>query len=301
MSVIEGRAIVAAMNSAVHPRHVNAGYAPRVVDALLELGLSLPGPMPVLGLAGVQGTGKTTLSRQIAGAARSRGLDAVAISIDDVYLTHAERRVLARQTHPLLATRGPPGSHDVGLACAALDALAAAGPSTITALPGFDKIADERLPPSQWRSHRGRPDLVVFEGWFLCTPPEDAQALREPINRLEREEDRDGRWRTWCNTALAGYAPLWQRLDHLVFLQPPGFEVVREWRWQQECSLQADNPGRRTMDHAAVMRFIEFFERTSRRALHSLPGLAGTRIRIDARRQLLDPSELPGNPSSSAG
>ena len=37
------------------------------------------------------------------------------LSLDDLYLPKAERLRLARDVHPLLATRGVPGTHDVAL------------------------------------------------------------------------------------------------------------------------------------------------------------------------------------------
>lgn len=272
------------MTAPVHPHRVK-GYDTALVEAVLQLAFALPGPTPVLGLAGLQGTGKSTLAGQLVRAAQAQGRNAVAMSIDDVYLTHAERQALARGVHPLLATRGPPGTHDVAMACAHLDALRALAPGAGLGLPDFDKIADERLPEAAWTRCHGPVDLVVLEGWFLKTPPEPEAALDDPINALERDQDTDGRWRRYCNAALAGYAPLWSRIDHLVFLQPPGFEVVQDWRWQQELDLQARHPGRRAMDHAQVMAFIEFFERVSRQALRTLPGLADTVIRVDAGRQ----------------
>lgn len=283
------------MTPPAHPRETN-GYDAEFVEALLRLARGLPGPTPVLGLAGVQGTGKSTLAAQLVRAARQQGCNAVAMSIDDVYLTHAQRQQLARDVHPLLATRGPPGTHDVAMACAHIDALRALAPGRELAMPAFDKIADERLPDDAWPRCRGPVGLVVLEGWFLKTPPEAAGMLAEPINALERERDAEGLWRRFCNRALADYAPLWGRIDHLVFLQPPGFEVVRQWRWQQERDLQARHPGRRAMDHAQVMAFIEFFERVSRQALRTLPALADTVVGIDAKRRPLSPPQ----PSSAA-
>lgn len=272
------------MTPPVHPQPPNR-HGEALVQALLQLAWSLPGPTPVLGLAGVQGTGKSTLAGQLVQAAKAQGRNAVAMSIDDVYLTHSQRQQLAREAHPLLATRGPPGTHDVAMACTHIDALRALAPGAELGLPQFDKIADERLPEEAWPRCRGPVDLVVLEGWFLKTPPEAEAGLHAPINALERERDVDAGWRRYCNTALAGYAPLWSRIDHLVFLQPPGFDVVRQWRWQQEQDLQASQPGRRAMDHAQVMAFIEFFERVSQQALRTLPGLADTVIRVDAQRR----------------
>ncbi|MDR2872569.1 MAG: kinase, partial [Xanthomonadaceae bacterium] len=80
---------------------------------------SVPKPsahVPVLAITGPQGSGKSTLAAQIVRAADQHGLKAATLSTDDFYLTHADRRQLARTVHPLLATRGPPGTHDLPLA-----------------------------------------------------------------------------------------------------------------------------------------------------------------------------------------
>jgi D-glycerate 3-kinase len=255
------------------------GFPREFVRALLaEI---LASGVRVQGIVGLQGTGKSTLSAQLAAEAREDGRRVAVLSIDDVYLDRPERLQLAADVDPLLATRGPPGSHDVPLACDTLDSLR---DGRTVALPRFDKIDDRRLPAAAWPTCEGA-DLVLFEGWFLETPPEEAAALAQPLNALEREEDVGGTWRRYCNEALArDYAPLWQRIDRLLFLQGPGFEVVPDWRWQQELTLQAREPGRRTMTRPEVERFVQFFERTSRQALRTLPGIAEQTIALDAAR-----------------
>lgn len=265
-------------------KHPAAGYPPAFVSLVLDKALSHPGPgggTPVYAIAGLQGTGKSTLSLQLAELGRQRGLAVVPLSIDDFYLGHAQRQRLGREVHPLCATRGAPGSHEVPLACSVLDALAS---GTAAALPRFDKIADDRLPESQWPVV-ARADLVVLEGWFLKVPPQSPADLVEPLNALERDEDPDGTWRRWVNQSLGeDYPQLWTRLPRMLFLQGPGFEIVPEWRWQQEQTLQAQHPGRQAMTHAQVMRFVQFFERVSRQALRTWPGIADETIRLDADR-----------------
>ena len=66
-------------------------------------------------IAGGQGSGKSTLAKLLAAASELLGRRAICASLDDFYLTHSERRTLAQQIHPLFATRGVPGTHDVGL------------------------------------------------------------------------------------------------------------------------------------------------------------------------------------------
>lgn len=260
--------------------HATAGWPPAFVQA--RLAEALDRGLRVHAVAGLQGTGKSTLASQLVAAARDRGVRALALSIDDFYLGRRERLRLGRTVHPLCATRGPPGTHDVPLACEVLDAFAARAPARV---PRFDKIADRRLPPSRWPVARDI-DLVVFEGWFLRVPPQPESALRAPLNRLEREEDPEGTWRRWANASLArDYPALWQRLPWMLFLQGPGFEVVPDWRWQQERTLQAAHPARRAMDHAQVMRFVQFFERVSRHAMATLPALADRVIALDAGRR----------------
>lgn len=268
------------MASRTHPPSPS-GYAPGFVARVLDDALA--SHARVYAISGLQGSGKTTLSAQLAALARMRGLRVVVVSIDDFYLGRRERLRLGRGVHPLLATRGPPGTHDVALAWATLDALRAGRPAR---LPRFDKIADRRLPPSAWPTARGA-DLVVFEGWFQQVPAQDPSELRAPINALERDEDGTGLWRGYCNHALGeDYPALWRHIDRQLFLQAPGFEVVPGWRWQQERTLQAANPQRRAMTRAQVERFVQFFERVSRQALRTLPGIADWTVALDARRRL---------------
>lgn len=263
-----------------HPSSI--GFAPDFVSSVLDEALAHD--VRVQAIAGLQGSGKSTLVAQVVALAQARGLHALALSIDDFYLPRRDRLALGRRVHPLLATRGPPGSHDLQLAIATLDALRAGHP---TALPRFDKLGDRRLPPSRWTKVNRAPDLIVFDGWFLKVPPESTPALIDPLNALEREADPTGLWRTWCNAALRAYAPLWARIDRLLFLQGPGFEIVPEWRWQQEQALHAAQPARRAMDRHAIERFVMAFERLSRQALRTLPTLAERTVKIDAQRQPL--------------
>lgn len=270
------------IKSATLPR----GFAPETVAAALDEALAVSAPAQgarVFGIAGLQGSGKSTLAAQVVALARARGLRAATLSIDDGYLNPGARRQLARQVHPLLATRGPPGTHDLALLCATLDAVRS---GDATRLPRFDKRHDRRLPPSRWRTV-GPLDLLVFEGWCLKVPPEDDAALAVPVNALERDEDPEGDWRRWCNTALGrDYPALWARIDRLLWLQPPGFEVVAGWRLEQERALHVDRP-HAGHSAAAVARFVQHFERVSRQALRCLPGIADRTWRLDAERRVV--------------
>lgn len=242
------------------------------------------GSMVIMGISGLQGSGKSTLAAQVVTAVRQDGLQAATLSLDDVYLTAAQRRQLARQVHPLLATRGPPGTHDLPLLERVLCDLSAGRP---TALPRFDKLADDRLPETAWPRVDTPLDLLVIEGWMLGALAQDAAALRTPVNRLEVQEDPDGRWRHWCNAQLDQHYPaVWKRLDMLAFLEPPCWDVILRWRGEQEASL-ALKQGRKGMEPGELARFVGHFERTSRQILADLPGRADVRIRLGPQREVV--------------
>lgn len=221
----------------------------------------------VMGLCGAQGSGKSTIAAATVRLLQADGLHAVALSLDDFYLSREARSWLARKVHPLMAVRGPPGTHDVALACSVLDHLALPGP---TPLPAFDKAADERRPQAAWRQFEGPADVVIFEGWCVGARPEPSGRLARPVNALERREDRDGVWRRYVERQLGGfYQALFGRLDALVLLAAPGFEVVRGWRIEQEHKLRARTGG--GMSDDAVAHFIQHYERLTRWILEEMP------------------------------
>jgi D-glycerate 3-kinase len=239
----------------------------------------------VMGLSGLQGSGKSTLARVIKTQAEHRGWPAEVLSLDDFYYSRSEREMLAQQVHPLLRTRGVPGTHEIELLLSVLAALPNASDKLPVTWPRFDKGRDTRMPPSRWPRVIRPPRLVLVEGWALGLRPQLESALEEPVNELEHTEDPDGRWRHWVNKQLRAYQPLWRKLDALIVLQAPNWGVVREWRSETEKELLARGAPL-AMDAEAMQRFIAHFERLSRHALATLPVLADTCVEYDTHHQV---------------
>ncbi len=235
----------------------------------------------VVGLAGPQGSGKSTSAARLATALRAMDLAVTVCSIDDFYLGRTAREALGVAVHPLFATRGAPGTHDVALAHRTLDALIA---GSATALPRFDKTTDDVMPDARWPIHTGRTDVVLLEGWCIGAAPQAEPDLREPVNELELREDRDGIWRRAVNDYLArSYAELWHRLDWRIMLRAPSFEQVFGWRAEQEAKLDRSAPGARPpMDEAGLRRFIATYERLTRWMMTDEP--ADLIVDLDATR-----------------
>lgn len=246
------------------------------------------GPGFTVGVCGTQASGKSTLTAVVAHLLRDRGFTVAVLSLDDLYLTRAERARLAAKVHPLFATRGVPGTHDVVLGLEVLDALKRAGE---VALPSFDKAADDRRPVADWPRVQAPADIILFEGWCVGARPQPPADLARPLNALERDEDPQGVWRAHANDALAGpYQALFDRLDLFVLLQAPSFEVVLDWRREQERKLRErlarEGAGAsKAMGDEAVARFIAHYERITRWILAEAPGRADIVVRLDAQRR----------------
>lgn len=242
-----------------------------VADALLARRGRLGRPI-VAGLCGAQGSGKSTMSARLAARLERAGVGAAVLSLDDFYLTRAERVALGRDVHPLLETRGVPGTHDVDLACRTIDALVG-GAAGIVAVPRFDKTRDDRVLPDGWPRYRTPVPIVILEGWCVGARPLQEADLARPINALERDEDPGGQWRRHLDAALRGaYRELFDRLDIRVLLRAPDFAHVHAWRLEQERGLtRAVADSLPPMDAAAIARFVAHYERLTRWILADKP------------------------------
>ncbi|MEX2124763.1 MAG: hypothetical protein WD795_12790 [Woeseia sp.] len=247
---------------------------------------SHPGETLIVAISGAQGAGKSTLADFLQLALETgAGLRVAALSLDDFYLTKAERAQLGAAVHPLLVTRGVPGTHDLRMLSACLRQLRMLAAGQSLRLPRFDKAEDDRAGPADWAAVSGPVDAVVLEGWCLGIEAQAEEALAQPVNSLEYEADASGEWRRFVNDQLAGpYAELFAQLDLLVFLKVPNIDAAYRWRREQERKLAGESSVRRAgiMSEAQVARFVQHFERVTRAGLASLP------LKADAVLELND-------------
>ncbi len=242
----------------------------------------------IVGVNGSQGSGKTTLSDALVMLLQeTHQCRSVAISIDDFYLTQAERQTLARDVHPLLATRGVPGTHDIGLARDTIHQLTQ-GSATV-AVPRFDKAVDDRAAVSVWDNQQAPLNVVILEGWCVGALPQSEEELVQPVNTLEADEDADGHWRHYVNACLQNdYTTLWQLFDLQVMLKAPSFDCVYRWRKEQEDKLREKVGGNASgiMSDAEIARFIQHYQRITEHNLQQLPGKVQFLLELDEQRQI---------------
>jgi len=237
---------------------------------------------PLVGFSGCQGSGKSTLVALMAKVMREvHGVSTVVLSLDDFYLTKAARVALAQSIHPLFATRGVPGTHDLALMNETIAALRQPPPGGSVPVPAFDKALDDRTEMVHWRQVSAPVQLIFLEGWCVGLSPQQESELAAPINPMEAEQDPSRVWRGEVNRQLASeYAELFGKLDALLLLQAPSFDAVFDWRWQQEQRLsqqfQQDHPDKPdpTMTRSEVADFILHYQRLTEHGLKTLPDRA---------------------------
>lgn len=254
----------------------------------------------LVGIAGPQGSGKSTSAARLAAALRRSGIRCALLALDDFYLDLPQRLELAREVHPLLKTRGVPGTHDLALLDSCIRSLAERRRGLVT-VPVFDKLRDCRLPSAKWRPLDTGADIILLEGWCVGARPQPAAELVGPANQLEEEEDPDGVWRCHVNDQLAsGYAALFGSLDANILFRPPSFEIVSKWRSEQERALVRPGAEALAMSDAGIARFVQHFERLTRWLDRDSP--AGLLISLDERRRPLRAiiaGSAPGRPAEN--
>ena len=263
-------------------------FLPLVRDIKAEIQSSRKGPF-LIGINGAQGTGKSTLAKLLSALLTSSGYRTVNLSIDDFYYSKAKRQELADEIHPLLRSRGVPGTHDVDLALNLIEQLCAAGSNQQITLPRFDKSLDDCRPVAACEQIQGPIDIIILEGWFVGAKAQAGDELTQAINELEINEDSDGRWRAYVNQQLAGsYQSLFEKIHLLLMLQAPGFEQILEWRSLQEEKLRtlAVTNASGLMDRKAIKHFIQHFERLTRHCLRTLPDSADRVFQLNTEHRI---------------
>ncbi|MCR8923808.1 kinase [Dasania sp. GY-MA-18] len=246
-----------------------------------------------LGINGSQGSGKTTMAAYLHTVlTHQHKLKVVSLSLDDFYLSKSARLQLAQTVHPLLATRGVPGTHDIALALTTLADLKKPGR---VAIPRFNKASDDCVAREQWASINAPVDIIILEGWCLGAIPQSEAELLPAINSLEAQHDSDGRWRHYVNQQLAQhYQSLHEQIDSWAMLKAPSFDCIYQWRLQQEHKLasrikaeQGSEQGASgVMSDKAVKEFVMYFQRITEHLLTTLPKKVDFLFSLDNNRSI---------------
>ena len=208
----------------------------------------------VRGILGGQGTGKTTLCIVLKFILEYFGFTVATLSIDDLYLTYAQRQDLQQQD-PRLIWRGPPGTHNVDLGLKVIEQCLQQDNSRQILMPRFDKSAFNGAGDRTSPEAIDQPDILLFEGWFVGVQPVTEDRFSNPPAPITTPEDiqfaKDN------NQRLKAYLPLWNKLDSLIVLCPEDYRLSKQWRKEAEHKMIAT--GKTGMSDEECDRFVEYF------------------------------------------
>ena len=243
-----------------------------------------------VGLAGGQGTGKTTISSIIKIILEKYfKLKVFKISIDDFYKTRKERILLSKNKHPLLLTRGVPGTHDIQLM---INLFRKVKKNTFRAInvPKFDKSIDDRCKKNSWFKLKKKPDILILEGWCVGAKPENKKSLNRPMNILEKNADKKKIWRSYVNNQLKSkYSKLFDQLDSLLYLKAKNFKLLKRWRLKQEKKLKMKSGNKKNskiMNEKEVETFMMTYQRITQNMFKNAPKYSSAVIDLNENHQI---------------
>ena len=244
----------------------------------------------IVGLAGGQGTGKTTISSIISIILRKYfKLNVFIISIDDFYKTRKERFLLSKKIHNLLKTRGVPGTHDTSIILDFLNKVKHKNFKPLK-LPKFNKAADDRFKKELWYSINKRPDVIIFEGWCIGARPQKNYQLKKHINSVEKLNDQNLIWRKYVNYQLKkNYRKLFNQLNCLLYLKAKNFNLLQKWRLKQERKLltfSREYKNLKIMNKKEVIHFMKTYERITKNMFKDAPKYASIILNLNSNHQI---------------
>ena len=243
-----------------------------------------------VGLAGGQGTGKTTISSLIKIIlTKFFKLKVFKISIDDFYKTRNERINLSKRVHPMLLTRGVPGTHDVNLMLNFFRKSKSKKFKRLK-LPTFNKAIDDRFNKKKWYDLKKRPDVIIFEGWCVGARAETNKSLKKSINSLEKANDHKLIWRKYVNQQLkTKYKKLYSQLNCMIYLKAKNFSLLQKWRLKQEQKLWLKTKkkgGHKIMSKGDVINFMQTYQRITQNMFKNMPKYASIILNLNSNHQI---------------
>ena len=244
----------------------------------------------LVGLAGGQGTGKTTISSIIKIILEKYfKLKVFKISIDDFYKTRKERLNLSKKIHPMLAIRGVPGTHDVEMMLSFFKKAKSKNFKKFD-LPNFNKAVDDRFPKKNWYKIKEKPDVIIFEGWCVGAKAEENKTLKKSINSLEKANDQKLIWRKHVNQQLkTKYKQLYSQLNCMIYLKAKNFSLLQKWRLKQERKLWLNSKRKsklKIMNKRDVISFMQTYQRITQNMFKNTPKYASIILNLNSNHQI---------------
>ena len=174
-------------------------------------------------IAGSQGAGKSTLAKLFKLVLENIYKKKVMLlSIDDYYLSKNKRVKLSKKIHPLLSTRGVPGTHDI--LRLKNDILNFQTKNFPISTPIFNKLKDDTSIKKKTIKYA---EILLLESWCCGSPSINTKYLLQNINRVETLLDKNKKWRQYYNSQLKmEYKKVFSIFDQQIYIEPPSFNYI---------------------------------------------------------------------------
>ena len=234
-------------------------------------------------IAGSQGAGKSTLAKifklVLENAYKKK---VMLLSIDDYYLSKNKRNKLSKNIHPLLITRGVPGTHDI--VALKNDIINFQKKKFPISTPRFNKLKDDI---SSKKNIIKNAEILLLEGWCCGSPSINKKYLFQNINRLETIFDKNKKWRQYYNSQLMkDYKKVFSLFDQQIYIQPPSFSYILKWRFAQEKNNALKSRNKDFMNKKDLQTFIQHYEKLTKWMMKTMPAKADILIKIDSNQKI---------------
>ena len=234
-------------------------------------------------IAGSQGAGKSTLTKIFKLVLEKIFKKKVMLlSIDDYYLSKKKRLELSKKIHPLLITRGVPGTHNIEVL--KKDVLSFEKKKFPIITPTFNKLKDDI---SNKKKIVKNAEILLLEGWCCGAPSINKEYLIENINSLESKLDKNKKWRQFYNSQLKrDYKKVFSLFDQQIYIQPPSFNYIIKWRYAQEKNNALKSRRKDFMNKNDLQVFIQHYEKLTKWMMKTMPAKADILIKIDSNQKI---------------
>ena len=235
-------------------------------------------------ISGSQGIGKTTILEILnRNFYKFFGKKILMLSLDDFYYDRAQRKILSKTIHPLLMTRGVPGTHNTK---EILNVIKKFNKSEYPIkIPIFNKLKDTRK--RKKRIINEKTDIIILEGWCCGSPPINKKYLQKNINILEKQFDKKLIWRNYYNNKLKNeYSELYKKFDKLIYFNAPSFSYVFNWRLKQEKNMRITKNSKEGMDKKEIAEFIQHYEKITKWMMKVLLKKANINILVEKNQNI---------------
>ena len=234
-------------------------------------------------IAGSQGSGKSTLTAVLKLVLEKFYKKKVMLlSIDDYYLSKNKRLKLSKKIHPLLITRGVPGTHNI--AALRKDIINFQKKKFPIVAPLFNKLKDDI---SSKKKIIKKAEILLLEGWCCGSTPINREYLFNNINHLESTLDKNKLWRQYYNSQLQkDYKKVFSLFDQQIYIQAPSFTYILKWRYAQEKSNALKSKDEKFMKKTDLRKFIQHYEKLTKWMIKTMPAKADMLIKIDKNQKI---------------